>query len=69
MSDTAPAAGTRRAPWPKDALRVTFGVIRALDAVATSHVAPALMLGVARELTYLSEIAPASRSSLYTRSA
>ena len=32
MSDTAPAAGTRRAPWPKDALRVTFGVIWAVDA-------------------------------------
>ncbi|MHB1612778.1 MAG: hypothetical protein ACYCYA_00415 [Actinomycetes bacterium] len=32
MSDTAPAAGTRCAPWPKDALRVTFGVIWAVDA-------------------------------------
>ena len=32
MGDTAPAVGTRGAFWPKDALRVTFGLIWAVDA-------------------------------------
>ena len=106
MSATAPAAGTRRTPWPKDALRVAFGVIWAVDATlkwlpgfkdrymatimgiakgqpawlrpwfdfwirlqhpaatffwalvaaAESLIALALILGVARKLTYLSAI-------------
>ena len=106
MTDPAPAASTRCAPWPKDALRVAFGVIWAVDATlkwlpgfkdrymativgiakgqpawlrpwfdfwirlqhpaatffwalvaaAESLIALALILGVARKLTYLSAI-------------
>lgn len=107
MTDTTTIAGTCCAPWPKDALRVAFGVIWAIDATlkwlpgfkdsymstimgiakgqpawlrpwfdfwirlqhpaatffwalvstAESLIALALILGVARKLTYLSAIA------------